>query len=244
MKATRKATNARELFHHWANQSRDEERCGNVFYDGATCYSYGRHFPIATIKTLADGSRVTLFNPDGYSSSTSKHKAYARCAAHGELHHINKREWEGITDRATLTTALEKQAVENAASAEAAKEAKREQARAARQRAKLAKMSLPERVVKWRAFENGMLSNADPVFLRVSKDGADVETSRGARVSVRAAKRAWPLILSRAEDPHFEWGAYKGITLHQNGVLSLVVGCHQIPMEQVEFIARKLELTA
>lgn len=42
----------------------------HMFIDGDTIYSYGYHFPIAT--KVRDG--VYLFNIDGYSNTTARHK--------------------------------------------------------------------------------------------------------------------------------------------------------------------------
>jgi len=57
------------------------ERTGtanNMFIDGDTIYSYGRHFPIAR-----HHKGVVLFNPDGYSNTTAKHKFKVSYAVSG-----------------------------------------------------------------------------------------------------------------------------------------------------------------
>jgi len=36
-----------DVAHVWAQQVQDEERSGNMFFEGDTIYSYGHHFPIA-----------------------------------------------------------------------------------------------------------------------------------------------------------------------------------------------------
>jgi len=51
----------------------------NMFIDGDTIYSYGRHFPIARWY-----KGVVLFNPDGYSNTTAKHKGKVLYALRGE----------------------------------------------------------------------------------------------------------------------------------------------------------------
>ncbi len=43
-----------------------------MFIDGVSIYSYGYHFPIAT--KIKDG--VYLFNIDGYSNTTARHKSH------------------------------------------------------------------------------------------------------------------------------------------------------------------------
>jgi hypothetical protein len=49
---------------------------GNMFCEGSAIYSYGYHFPIA----FRIGYRKYLFNRDGYSNTTGKHKSYVRRA--------------------------------------------------------------------------------------------------------------------------------------------------------------------
>jgi hypothetical protein len=67
-----------EVAHIWAAQSQEHGRAGNMFFDGASIYSYGTHFEIAR---HVDG--VVLFTTRGYSNSTSKHKTYpARAVSH------------------------------------------------------------------------------------------------------------------------------------------------------------------
>jgi len=51
------------------------KRGHHMFYEGETIYSYGYHFPIATFR---DG--IILFNADGYSVSTQRHKRIVRHA--------------------------------------------------------------------------------------------------------------------------------------------------------------------
>lgn len=67
----KKVFTGREVPHIWAQQQQSEGRGGgnaNIFFEGATIYSYGKHFPIATI----EGDDV-LFTLRGYSNTTAKH---------------------------------------------------------------------------------------------------------------------------------------------------------------------------
>ena len=48
-----------------------------VFFEGDTIYSYGHHFAIARI-VKTDTGTVCLFNSEGYSVSTAKHKTIVR----------------------------------------------------------------------------------------------------------------------------------------------------------------------
>lgn len=84
-----------EVSHEWAKQfaggidSDRHGRAGNVYFEGATIYSYGSHFPIARIlrvpserqrKRDPDAIPVVLFNSDDWSPSTAQHKTIVRCA--------------------------------------------------------------------------------------------------------------------------------------------------------------------
>ena len=53
----------------WARRSQVEGRAGNIYFRGATIYSYGHHFPIARIE-----GNTCLFTTRSYSNSTAKHK--------------------------------------------------------------------------------------------------------------------------------------------------------------------------
>ena len=69
--------NSKEVAHVWANQQQDSGRNANdnFYFKGATIYSYGSHFPIATIV----GNDV-LFTMRTYSNTTAKHIGRARQA--------------------------------------------------------------------------------------------------------------------------------------------------------------------
>jgi hypothetical protein len=49
----------------------DGTKTANMFIEGRVIYSYGYHFPIA----LRLNGNVALFNLDGYSNTTSRHKS-------------------------------------------------------------------------------------------------------------------------------------------------------------------------
>jgi len=51
-----------------------EAKSGNMFTDGKTIWGYGRHHPVAHWL----GFSKVLFNTDGYSVSTARHKSYVR----------------------------------------------------------------------------------------------------------------------------------------------------------------------
>lgn len=61
--------------HMWANQLQDEARTStrNLYFNGATIYSYGSHFPIASHIEF-NGKEAVLFTTRDYSVTTSQHK--------------------------------------------------------------------------------------------------------------------------------------------------------------------------
>ena len=75
-------TNRDQVLHLWANQSQNDARCNNVFFEGDTCYSYGPHYKLGRIVDH-NGVKVALVNDEGYSVTTSKHiSSAARAASH------------------------------------------------------------------------------------------------------------------------------------------------------------------
>lgn len=68
--------NNREVAHLWAAQSRTGAKGSNFYFEGRTIYSYGPHFPVATIHER-NGRRAVLFTDRTYSVTTSKHQGYA-----------------------------------------------------------------------------------------------------------------------------------------------------------------------
>jgi len=65
----------REIPHLWAHQTQDEARngTGSFYFRGATVYSYGSHFPIATHVTGSQGQTGILFTSRKNSVTTSQH---------------------------------------------------------------------------------------------------------------------------------------------------------------------------
>lgn len=76
----------RQVAHVWIQQNQNYGRSnnGNFYFDGGTIYSYGSHFPIATIlETKIDSRRIVLVTEDSYSPSTGQHQGYVRNALQG-----------------------------------------------------------------------------------------------------------------------------------------------------------------
>lgn len=78
----RRVVDTWEVARLWAAQAQDEARNkrGSFYFTGLTIYSYGSHFPIATIVTRKK-QRAVLFTTSSYSTTTAKHKREARGAA-------------------------------------------------------------------------------------------------------------------------------------------------------------------
>lgn len=66
------------ICHAWAHQTTSDMHKNSMFFSGRTIYSYGNHFPIATI--LKDDDHTVLFTTRDYSPATSAHKWKARSA--------------------------------------------------------------------------------------------------------------------------------------------------------------------
>ena len=71
-----------EIPHLWAHQTQKEARnqAKNLYFEGATIYSYGSHFPIATHVTNKRGQKAILFTTRQYSVTTSKQIGMVRGA--------------------------------------------------------------------------------------------------------------------------------------------------------------------
>lgn len=61
--------------HAWAGQQNQSGYAGNLYFEGNTIFSYGKHFPIATIE-----GDLVYFTKKKYSNTTSKHKYLVRSA--------------------------------------------------------------------------------------------------------------------------------------------------------------------
>lgn len=67
-------TDTNKIAHLWAYQEQEHARnVGNYYFNGRTIYSYGSHFPIATISSV--DNNVVFFTRCNYSNTTSKHKS-------------------------------------------------------------------------------------------------------------------------------------------------------------------------
>lgn len=71
----RKVVSNREVPHLWAHQTQESGRNSShsMYFEGKTIYSYGSHFPIATLVSGANGDTAVLFTTRRYSVTTSGH---------------------------------------------------------------------------------------------------------------------------------------------------------------------------
>jgi hypothetical protein len=82
---------SREVCHLWAHAAQDHarNRSRSVFFNYEVLYSYGAHFPIGLrLKRKDREGFIYLLTEDNYSTTTSKHQAYARQAVPGENHYV------------------------------------------------------------------------------------------------------------------------------------------------------------
>ena len=74
---------SREVAHIWANPRSENDSArnarGSIYFQGPTIYSYGSHFPMATIHN-GGSRRLVLVNPASYSNTTSGHQSMMRRA--------------------------------------------------------------------------------------------------------------------------------------------------------------------
>jgi len=225
--------NTAEAAHVWAAQTQEHGRAGNVFFDGPTIYSYGRHFAVARIYQHAEtGESVAMFNSRRYSVSTSKHQreAYRAWLGNGAAVTAHPDLWptsETVT-QAELDRIAETQAVLDARNNEAEKEAKRERARRNREAAKLAKMDAAERLARWQAGENLPIDYRAPLALRYIDGGKRIETSKRAVVPTACALLAWRAYQQGTLAPGDRIGPY---TVTAADAESVRIGCHHFPVE-------------
>jgi hypothetical protein len=99
-----------------------------------------------------------------------------------------------------------------------------------------------EALIKWRAGEN-VYHNFEVAALRVYGD--EIQTSRGARIPLAEAVRAWPLLQKIASSGETVRPSDMRLGYYQVSSISseaLIVGCHNIPMAEVLNVAKSLNL--
>lgn len=149
-------------------------------------------------------------------------------------------------ERGTVAAPIDMSTLEQVRADAIAAEQAAARIRAGQQAARVADLS--ESLAQWRAHEivtrTGLYEL--PPALRLSKDGAMVQTSRGAEIPVADALKLWPMV-RRAMRGGRDWvpgealGVYRLTRIHADG--SIVVGCHTIAFAELERMADALGLT-
>jgi hypothetical protein len=129
--------NQQDIARRWAKQHVNRRgscsaKAGSFFYEGPTIYSWGHHWPIATIRTLEDtGEQVVLFHNVSHTSSTNRHAYEAYCVARGRfpIHQVEHDYWSDVTDHASLNHCIERTKEAEAQRAEEARIRRNENAK-------------------------------------------------------------------------------------------------------------------
>lgn len=292
---TRNYRDQHSCAHAWAHQSAECGNSSNFFFDGATIYSYGRHFPIATI----DGDRV-FFTTRNYSVSTSAHKGLARSAVSDKeivyVHFLPVSD-EKITPESPFikrnidfwidniasetknflenpkkklllkcideqfcllhslvrtfsaqapqefSTVLENSVLKQAAELITSQRTLKEISDRKRNAAKL--VTFEKSVLEW---ENGIISTlktlhpTDPnlTYLRLDTGKAHIETSKGIKVQIQQARDFWMYICQVMGTTGMRH-TFRILNFQVQEITPefIRVGCHTIPILQVNKIARQ-----
>lgn len=75
--------NNSQVAHIWAQNDNKSASGSNFFCENNIIYSYGHHFPIATIKHL-NNKGIVLFTNESYSNTTAKHINHVRTAINSD----------------------------------------------------------------------------------------------------------------------------------------------------------------
>lgn len=65
-------TNSHDVIHLFAQKSQHSARCSNVYFEGDTIYSYGRHYELGKFMEI-NGEAAILIDDRGYSVTTANH---------------------------------------------------------------------------------------------------------------------------------------------------------------------------
>lgn len=282
--------------HVWAQQNQSYGRNGNgsFYFEGATIYSYGRHFPIAKFLD----SKTVLLTTDTYSNTTQRHVSLvrgampesvdvfnvpqidisleSRWAENNNVHHgENLSSYRerilaalGKADRArsyrylhvSEAERLGAQAVayaerfgldwqpvgEGELAAHKANEVEHRKAltKAKKEREERERITLAEKVEKWRNGENVYIQAYPDTLLRVVGD--EVQTSKGARFPVGDAVKAYRLVCAvrargaewRRNGQRMPVGAFELDLISAKG--DVKAGCHFVRWAEIEKVGKEL----
>jgi hypothetical protein len=286
--------NNRQCAHAWAHQHQSEGRGSNFFFVGSTIYSYGHHFPIATI----DGD-IVYFTTKNYSNTTAHHKALARNAvSHKRIIFLpvvpehrspasnqyfqsaNLDHWMGSIEadlkelnlnprKRSLVHAIHSaiRSIQEFIEVLGIQPPKKVQnllvdtrietltsSFELEQQRKLAREKRRERTArrnqllalrKWECHETDRLPgttalgySSNLAYLRISQDETMIETSKGVQIRIEAARRFFRYIQNilplGCDSCQYQIQQFKVDSIQPQGI---TVGCHYIPMDQVNNIA-------
>jgi len=94
-----------------------------------------------------------------------------------------------------------------------------------------------EHLAEWRAHERRNVYRLSKTYLRLSQDGESVETSKGVRIERDKARVLYKLIKAGKDINGFKLDYYTVIGVKDN---TLKIGCHDIPMTEVNNIGELL----
>ena len=96
-----------------------------------------------------------------------------------------------------------------------------------------------QKIIDWQNGIEARLPNTitDP-YLRLSNNKTEIETSHGARVSIKAGLQLWKMIKAGKDIQGHDIDGYRVISI--NGTLK--IGCHNIPRKEVDRMGKILEL--
>jgi hypothetical protein len=106
----------------------------------------------------------------------------------------------------------------------------------------LRKLEALARLEKWRQGAAAISLYGLPTALRLSADGTLIETSAGASIPTRHAKRIWQAVQANALPDSLQVGQYSAA----RKVLTkthLRIGCHDLPLTELDAIALQLGFT-
>lgn len=254
----------RMVAHVWAQQNQSEGRSNNsqFYFRDKTIFSYRDSWPLATF--IKDNE--LLLNTERVSVTTSKHLSYVRSALKNDVKiwHVDCSIIKNPDAFLKLTPKKREKFLADKAAKEAEndKAYKKDQAKRNRERTKAKKIKdaedkakIPAIAEKWKLGieleyeERGILRNhgGDQQYLRL-KDKDTIETSTGATVPVKFAKKIWKQVLECIATKT-EWkknghrlpaGNFEVDYIRDNG--DLVAGCHFITLSELSDLAHKLKL--
>jgi hypothetical protein len=270
-----------EVCHVWAQQTQSEGKAGNIFFEGKSIYSYGRHFEAAR---FVDAGTVFI-TTRRYSVSTAKHLTLVcRAVSHKQVFEVpsftnhaenvqyyidRAREsfdkakrartsttyllgvakhtvtilreyleqfptpipeshaelWIALDHGTYLDGAVQATLLKKEREARKAELESQRLAREAREREE------QERLEKWIAGEMGY-GYFSAMRLRVREN--EVETTHGARVPVIEARKLYRALKAGVNIEGQQVGYYRVTRVTDS---ELVIGCHNIPLSEVERIA-------